>query len=102
MVRAIINFDDAEYERLRQAASERGLTIEQFVVTEAIRAVPEAVPEKAVSERAEPTEAVQEMDDSIRPFDTWDQFFTWCDQQKLSTHGWKWNREELYDRKVFR
>ena len=85
MVRAIVDFDEADYERVRKAASDRGVTVETFVASQALRDVPNTLP------AAEPSH-----------FKSMREYFDWIDTLKLSTGGWKWNREELYDRNVLR
>lgn len=40
MVRAILDIDEADYERLRKAADERGMTVESFIVAQAVNNAP--------------------------------------------------------------
>ena len=84
MVRAIVDFNEADYERVRQAASDRGMTIESYIAAQAVSGAPETKPLPK------------------QPGETWQEYFTWLDSLKLKPSGWKWNREELYDRKVLR
>lgn len=83
MVRAIIEFDDEVYQRLREMAAQRNTSLEQLVAQEA---------RQWISGRYQPAEPGRTMGD----------FLDTVDDIVLDLGDWKWKRDDLYDRQVLR